>query len=495
MKTDIIHLEAFDDIDSIRDRLEWSKADRMVLVWPRRGAINISQLDMALLVRKAAHLGRQIAIVNGGEEIRRVAAAAGIPVFQSQASATLARWPRLPEAVVEPPAQSSLRDMREQIERLREAAQAPPPARMVSFVAGVAAVFALILFFLPGATVHIFPAEIPQTIRFNIQANPDVRRADLAGFIPLHTLESLQSYTERIESSGQAPVSDQFARGRVRLVNRTDRIIAVPQGSVVATLTDPPVRFRVLSGVDIPVGGKGIEVDIEAVQPGSTGNVGEAEIQSMEGPLGLDVAVMNDEATSGGGESLLRSPSEDDILTLREKIKSHLLAQGREAFLQGRKPGQELLFESLQIEKIIDEDISTPAGQPADTLEISLTGEIRMNYVLEEDIRQACREAMDASLPTGYAPADEEIILAKPGEPRFDRGASSMTWEVSAVRRLRSTYSQAAVVRAVSGQPVDRAAGLLLELVEQREKPRIEMRPSWWPALPFLTFRIHVEEG
>jgi hypothetical protein len=118
-----------------------------------------------------------------------------------------------------------------------------------------------------------------------------------------------------------------------------------------------------------------------------------------------------------------------------------------------------------------------------------------MNYVLEEDIRQACREAMDASLPAGYAPADEEIILTKTGEPRFDGGASSMTWEVSAIRRLRTTYSHTAVVRAIAGQPVDKAAGLLLELVKQRVAPRIEMRPSWWPGLPFLPFRIHLEEG
>lgn len=493
MKTDIIHLESFDDIDSIRDRLEWSKADRLVLVWPRRRSIKISQLDMALLVRKAAHLGRQIAIVNGGEEVRNLAIAAGIPVFHSQASATLARWPRLPEEIIEPVADRGLKEMRDEIERLREADQATPPLRKVPFIIGVAAVFLLIIFFMPGATIHIYPAEIPQTIGFSIRADADINQADISGFIPLRSLTSLQSYQEQIETSGQVPLPDQFARGHVNLTNRTSGLIAIPEGTVVTTQSDAPVRFRILSSVEIPAGGEDDRVGIEAVLPGSSGNVAEYAILSMEGPLGMSVAVRNHEPTTGGDETVLRSPSEDDVETLREKVKSILLAQGREEILRSAEPGVVFLEDSLKIEKIVDEQISTPAGQPADTLEISLTGEIRMNYILEEDARMSCRSALNASLPAGYAPVDDDIHLTMTGEPSFDRGTTTATWNVAAARRLRSTYSTRTIIQAVTGQPVKKATETISGLVEFREPPGIEMRPGWWPRLPFLPFRIEVE--
>jgi hypothetical protein len=422
-----------------------------------------------------------------------MANAAGIPVFQSQASATLARWPRLPEEIIEPPAGRDLDKMRDEIERLRERGLSAPPQRKAAFIIGVAAVFVLIAFFMPNAAIHIHPAEIPQTIRFNIHADAEITQPDMSGFIPLRSLTSLQSYQEQVETSGQALLPDQFARGHVDLANRTDRVLAIPEETVVTTQSDAPIRFRVLSGVEIPPGGDGARVKIQAVLPGSSGNVAGKTILGMEGPLGLDVAVSNPEPTVGGGDTLLRSPSEDDVETLREKVKSILLAQGREEILRSAEPGMILLEDSLKIDKIIDEQISTPAGQPADRLEISLTGEIQMNYVLEGDVRLSCLSALDASIPGGYAPVDEDITLTLVGEPRFDRGTSSATWNAAAVRRLRSTYSPAAIIQAVAGEPVNTAIEIISGMMNHREPPGIEIRPGWWPRLPFLYSRIVVE--
>jgi hypothetical protein len=492
MKTDIIHLETFDDIDSIRDRLEWSKADRLVLAWPKRGGIQISQLEMMLLVRKAVSLGRQIAIVNGDDEISEMAALAGIPVFHSQASATLARWPSPRDEVIHTPEENNLERMREDVELLREAAQAQPPARTPAFITGVAAIFALIIFFLPGATVHVYPAEIEQKLNLIIQANPEITEADLAGHIPLFSMSSLHNAVDKIETSGQMPISDQFAHGQVSLGNLTDKAITIPEGSIVTTRSDPPVRFKILEEVEIPPGGEDVSAEISAVLPGSSGNVMEEEILSMEGALGIEVAVMNPEPTSGGGESMLRAPSEDDINTLREKVKSMLRAQARKGFLESRKDGQIFLEDSVNIEKIVDEEISTPAGHPADTLEISLAGEIKMDYVREEDMEVAVLEAMNASLPSDYQPVDDTVLLSMKGDPDYDIDSNSLKWEISAVRNLRSTYSSRAIIQAVTGRTSAEAVQLLAGMMSHRELPRIEMRPSWWPMMPFVPFRIAV---
>ncbi|MHC1784541.1 MAG: baseplate J/gp47 family protein [Anaerolineaceae bacterium] len=493
MKTDIIHLETFDDIDLIRDRLEWSKADRLVLAWPKRGGIRITQLEMMLLIRKGASLGRQIAIVNDDDEISEMATAAGIPVFHSQASATLAHWPSLPDEIIHLPEENILEDMREKVELMREAAQAQPPARTLAFITGVTAIFALFIFFLPGATVHVYPAEIEQKLNLIIQANPAIYEADLAGHIPLLSMSSLQNAVDKIESSGQMPISDKFARGQVSLENLTDKTITIPEGSMVTTRTDPPVRFMILAKVEVPAGEKDVSVDIQAVLPGSSGNVMEEEIQSMEGSLGIEVTVVNNEPTTGGGESILRAPSEDDINTLREKVKSMLRAQAREAFLESEEDGQIILEDSLQIEKIVDEEISTPAGQPADTLEISLAGEIKIDYIKEDDILTAVLAAMNASMPSNYEPVDGTVSLLKTGDPEYNRDSNSLKWEVFGVRKLRSTFSSGTIIQKVTGKNVAEAVELLSGMMNHRDMPRIEMRPSWWPTLPFVPFRIEIK--
>lgn len=497
MKTDVIHLEPFDDIDSIRDRLEWSKAGRIVLAWPKRGDIPISQLEMILLARKAAALGRQIAIVNCPVPIEEMARSAGIPVFYSQGSATLAGWPKAPDGEIDRLEAPDHKSLREDVERLRETPELKFSTRVLAFVTGVAAVLALALFFLPGATVEVYPAEIEQTLRLPIQASPSILEADIAGNIPMRSLTSLQQASDRIETSGQLLVPDKHAKGEVTLENLTGNALTVPAGTVVATLTDPAVRFETLAKIDLAAGQEA-PVDIQAVRPGSGGNVREDEIRSLEGPLGLDIAVRNEEPTSGGQETTLRSPSEDDIATLREKVKSMLLAQAKQDFQDMQADvsgGQTFLEDSLKIEKVVEEDVSTPAGQPADFLEVMLSGEVRMDYILQNDVRAALRGAMDANLPDGFEPAGEDLTFVMIGEPAYDRGSVTMKWAVEGRRRLRSSYSPQAVIQAVTGKSPGEAVQSLSGMMKHKAVPQILMSPSWWPRLPYLPFRIEVRTG
>lgn len=39
MKTHVVQLERDDDVVSARDKMLWSKAPRILVVWPRRGRV------------------------------------------------------------------------------------------------------------------------------------------------------------------------------------------------------------------------------------------------------------------------------------------------------------------------------------------------------------------------------------------------------------------------------------------------------------------------
>ncbi len=94
MKTQIIQLEAHDDAISVRDKMGWSQAGRVVLVWPTRGRLLNHRLDLVLILRHSQSLGVQIALVTKDPEVRFQARSLGIPIYKTVRQAQAARWRR-----------------------------------------------------------------------------------------------------------------------------------------------------------------------------------------------------------------------------------------------------------------------------------------------------------------------------------------------------------------------------------------------------------------
>ena len=94
MKTYIIQLESHDDVISARDKMAWSKAPRILLVWPRKGRILDRPADLFILQRHAQTLGAQLGVVSGDGDVRAAAAELGIPNFLSAVQAQRGSWRR-----------------------------------------------------------------------------------------------------------------------------------------------------------------------------------------------------------------------------------------------------------------------------------------------------------------------------------------------------------------------------------------------------------------
>ena len=58
MKTQILRLEAHDDVISAHDKMQWSQTGRILLVWPEHGKILTRRLDLILLLRHSQSLAR-----------------------------------------------------------------------------------------------------------------------------------------------------------------------------------------------------------------------------------------------------------------------------------------------------------------------------------------------------------------------------------------------------------------------------------------------------
>lgn len=57
MKTHIIQLERYDDVTSVADKIAGSRANRVLLVWPRRGRVLARPLDLVLIQRACSQIG------------------------------------------------------------------------------------------------------------------------------------------------------------------------------------------------------------------------------------------------------------------------------------------------------------------------------------------------------------------------------------------------------------------------------------------------------
>ena len=56
MKTTILQLELYDNHFSILDRMEWSHANRILLVWPKRVRLVEDKIDLLIIQRQAVKL-------------------------------------------------------------------------------------------------------------------------------------------------------------------------------------------------------------------------------------------------------------------------------------------------------------------------------------------------------------------------------------------------------------------------------------------------------
>src|SRR5512144_2386422 len=92
MKTYIVQLEDHDDVISARDKISWSKARRILLVWPGKGRVLERRVDLLLLQRHSHQLGAQLAFATRSREVRAHARELGIPVFPNAVIAQQLAW-------------------------------------------------------------------------------------------------------------------------------------------------------------------------------------------------------------------------------------------------------------------------------------------------------------------------------------------------------------------------------------------------------------------
>jgi hypothetical protein len=491
MKTQIITLESHDDLISVRDRMSWAKTPRILLVWPKYEKVMLRQVDLKVLQRHALFLGAQLGLVTRARYVREEAEALRIPVFESTGQAQRVAWPKLRRRRwARRPPRKNLREQRDQVLIREHGWRVHPASRVAAFILGVASVLVLVALFIPRAQVTLHPQSKVQSIVLPVIANPSVDTVFITGSIPAREKRVIVEGAHTVIVTGAAVIPQSKARGVAQFRNLTQQPVTIPSGTVVRT--EENIRFVTTRDSAVEAGlGKLLELPIEAVEGGLSGNVDAETILIVEGRLGLSLSVTNPEALRGGREIPSVQASDRDRQRAKEALMENLGKEARAQLVDEMMSGDVLFEDTLAVSQILSEEYDPPAGAASTKLTLTMEVEFSALYTSASDLTQLASLALNASLPPGFRAASDALTLQSTTKPEVNDDGSAR-WSVRAERNIVQQINSTQITQLIQGLPAARAQTLLEKNLLSADTPEINLSPSWWPWVPIVPFRISV---
>ena len=495
MKTQIIQLERHDDITAVADKITWSKADRVLLVWPLRGEVLNRPLDLVLVQRACQGMGVPLACVADDPDVLDHAIELGIPVFRSAKVAQRLPWRRRRR---KKPFEPKPMQPREVLEELRRGARPAgfgwtrlPQVRAVGFVIGIFALLGLVLFLIPEAKISLAFEKQTQAIDLSVWASPDTTSMNLTGGIPAKVMTVVVEGQASQATTGSFSMPENAATGRIQFMNLTSQAVTVPAGTVVQTLHDPAISFQTTQKVTLaPRLGSTSEASIEALQAGKQGNVTARGIMAVVGDWGMKVSATNLDAITNGQDTINRTASSDDWDQLRLKLMETLQSSALREINGKLEPGNYLIIQTLTMNKIVEEKQDPQKGDPADQANLTLQVEFKAWTVRTADLDRLGRTALETNRPAGKMGISESFRNTELNEPVVVEGEAR--WKIRASEELQQAWYELGIVQAVTGKSPEAARLNLTNLYSLVRPAEIQIKPGWWLLLPLLPARIQV---
>jgi hypothetical protein len=510
MKLQIVQLEPYDDVVSVRDRLSFVQGERVLLVMPRDEALDrpilARRLDLLLIQREAARRGVWLALVTTNPDVFDVANSLNISAFPSVRASQRQRWkrPRNKVFIERSDRPADAPDPRELMLKASRLRVLSPRQRAIRKAARIGATTALILtvavflfLILPGAQVTIYPAQAQINTSLTLSADPDIQNVDVERLRIPAKLESIEiSSQASIPTTGSADVPSSFARGDIVFSNLIESELTIPAGTIVSTSGREPARFATTREAVVAAGvGQEVRVPVQATDEtsGARGNIEANLIVNIDGDLSDLLAVRNPEAMSGGSvreQSFVTRADYDNLLVLgRERVRQDALVR-----LSERLGGTQFVVpDSIEITNFGSEEVTYDAfvGDAADTLTITIRASVRALVVDEQSARGAALARLSVQIPPGRRLVLESI--------EYERGPVSVqggqtTFTLSASGNVAAAVDAEGVRQRIAGMDVQSALDTLNNgwLLDPRRAPEIEVWPAILGRLPVLPVRINV---
>jgi hypothetical protein len=499
VKTTVIKLEPYDDVNSTRDKIARCGNGRILIVFPNAYKLLDRRLDLILLIRSSQEHGAQLAIVCDDPEVQTHAREVGLPIFTSVTVAQKLPWRRAHfkrRSLDGHSNGSTLADRQAYARDNKYVAffRQNRRVQIAAFIVALVAVAALACFFIPSAAVTLPIIKHEQTVEIQVAASPATLTVNPNGAIPAAISSVIIELSGQFPSSGKVVVPDKAAVGRAKFTNLNPMPITVTKGTILIAYSDQLVRFEVTDGVTVPSGsGQTAFVLIQAVKAGSGGNVAAGEIRAIEGSLGLQLTVTNLEATQGGSDRIVASPTQADYSKLKENLLKQLNQSALQELQARQKTGDQVIAPTLKMVSIMNEKRDAEIGTPANNAGLTLRAEFNALYFHSDDVARLAGLVLDMRLNQGEQGMPASLQIINLGDPKFQNNLAQ--WQIRASRQVVRVWDKQSIAAFVAGRASTSVAQQLAKQLGLESPPRIELSPSWWPFVPLLPFRIEVRTG
>jgi hypothetical protein len=349
----------------------------------------------------------------------------------------------------------------------------------------------MVALFILRAQIKLEPISKTQSLVLPVVASPEVASVFITGSVPAREKRIIVEGTQTVNVTGEGVVPQSKAKGIAEFRNLTQQAVTIPAGTVVRN--GEGIRFVTTVNSEVDAGvGKILQLPIEAMEGGISGNLEPETITAIEGRLGLSLSVTNPKATTGGRELPSVQASDADRERVKSLLMKNLEKEARQKFEAELSTGDLPLGQGMTVSQIISEEYDPPAGAAGTSLKLDMRVEYLSHYAAASDLSELAALALNASLPTGFHAADAEDATLKPESNPVVAEDGTAKWKMRAERKIIQQIDPARVTQLVQGFGVWNVRSKLKENLPLAAAPEIQLTPSWWPWMPIVPFRISV---
>lgn len=480
----VIDLGARTTILDAIDRVRAAPAtDELVLAIAAGAPVLKSPVFLEVLRRTTG--ARRVALVTPDARARSLAASVHMPAFASVAAlerheldATEPLGPARRAAIVRPEPKGV------------------PKARLAAVIGALlAALVVLGAVVGPTATIVVAPLAQPLgPLEYDLRAGPNSADINASTLGPTNISAKLTG------AATGSRTEETRAKGVERFTNQTTSDIKIAKGTTVKTSDNVvfvttedktlPKSSIVIFPPSVTFGN--VDVPIEAVDPGSRGNVDARRINQSPSPG--QFSVENPAATSGGDSKKIPIVMLADYELAASRADAELKKQADaqlDAWKKQAAPGQSVYGSVVKRTAItpLSDVVGKELAVGVTSFELTVNGTATGYSVASAEPRTTTVEHLAAAADAGHDIDKQGAVVEVIGAPTVE--PDGVHWRVRARGAQFRRIDDAAMRSALAGRAFEDVAAVVsdrgLRLV------RVSTWPGWWPRLPVLDLRIAIQ--
>lgn len=498
-RTEVFPLTKDDTIQGLIQKIRTTSASKVIIFSDSRAPLLRSEINLRLLKFYSEEEGTELTLVVKDRAVKRLAARLGVKTEESlERKETEAKHSQLPIAFETAAVGGAV---------VNADRPAPPPPKIsttgrlaiallfmfFSFVAGS------YLLFKPRVTLVVYPAYKDWLYTVQGEVSLDFTDRDVTrNLLPSRLIEKQGQVSYSMPTSGRKRVGYKPARGKVILINTNTTSIVVPKGTVVATPTG--LSFVTTKNVVVPkkitnyllgiatgeVYGQA-EVEVEALEKGTVGNVKQKSITTIVGHLAKSLRVVNTRDFTTGEDRFVSTVEEEDLIRGEEEARRQMGLQAREEVKKLVENDYLFLPDLVQVE-VEKVEADPPVGAESTSVTVNLIYRVKAAVVGKNSLYKCLQHNLSRNLPAEFIPVNNEIVVKDFRIQGKELRRSGFTAQAGA--KVRGKIDKRVIFKAIAGKTLEEASTILTELAQVG---RVEFRgANGIKRIPKYSFQVRM---